>query len=172
MKTLCPPGRQAIACFSLSLVIFTTSFFSGTVLGFSSELFALTYWGPGLYFCLLNFIFRYCYQGFMYEVISYLVNIEFIRTRSGPRLDQEVQMTILIWILMRCLRMDIELDWLGTRLSIWVTNSLYTTSLFFTTHFKTKRKCFVSQAAWKCGSFWADNAIPSCREYFPVVCPA
>lgn len=28
----------------------------------------MTYWGPALYFCLFNFILRYCYKGFMYEV--------------------------------------------------------------------------------------------------------
>ncbi|XP_075978050.1 isoprenylcysteine carboxylmethyltransferase ste14 [Anticarsia gemmatalis] len=67
-KNICPGGKQAIICFTVSALIFTISFFSGSVLGFSSELWALTYWGPALYFCLFNFILRYCYTGFIYEV--------------------------------------------------------------------------------------------------------
>ncbi|XP_022813985.1 protein-S-isoprenylcysteine O-methyltransferase [Spodoptera litura] len=68
MRNICPAGKQALICFFISTIVFTTSFFSGSVLGFSSELWALTYWGPALYFCLFNFILRYCYKGFMYEV--------------------------------------------------------------------------------------------------------
>lgn len=68
MKNICPAGKQALICFFLSIFVFTISFFSGSILGFSSELWALTYWGPALYFCLFNFILRYCYKGFMYEV--------------------------------------------------------------------------------------------------------
>lgn len=67
-KNICPAGKQAIICFTVSAFIFTVSFLSGSVLGFSSELWALTYWGPALYFCLFNFILRYCYKGFIYEV--------------------------------------------------------------------------------------------------------
>ncbi|XP_026753435.2 protein-S-isoprenylcysteine O-methyltransferase [Galleria mellonella] len=62
-------GRQALLCFFSSASLFTVSFFSGSVLGFTSELWALTYWGPALYFCLFNFILRYCYKGFTYEVL-------------------------------------------------------------------------------------------------------
>lgn len=75
MKNVCPAGKQAVLCFSLSLFVFTLSFFSGSVLGFSSELWALTYWGPGLYFCLFNFILRYCYKGFPYEVNKWIYSI-------------------------------------------------------------------------------------------------
>lgn len=67
-KNICPAGKQALICFSISALIFNISFFSGSILGFSSELWALTYWGPALYFCLFNFILRYCYKGFIYEV--------------------------------------------------------------------------------------------------------
>ncbi|CAH0585431.1 unnamed protein product [Chrysodeixis includens] len=67
-RNVCLPGKQALVCFSLSALVFSLSFFSGSVLGFSSELWALTYWGPALYFCLFNFILRYCYKGFIYEV--------------------------------------------------------------------------------------------------------
>ncbi|CAB3261856.1 unnamed protein product [Arctia plantaginis] len=67
-KNICPGGKQALICFSISALIFTISFFSGSVLGFSSELWALTYWGPALYFCLFNFVLRYCFKGFTYEV--------------------------------------------------------------------------------------------------------
>ncbi|XP_073956407.1 isoprenylcysteine carboxylmethyltransferase ste14 [Choristoneura fumiferana] len=63
-----PAGRQGILCFSVCALIFTLSFFSGSIMGFSAELWALTYWGPGLYFCLFNFILRYCYKGFVYDV--------------------------------------------------------------------------------------------------------
>ncbi|XP_028175065.1 protein-S-isoprenylcysteine O-methyltransferase [Ostrinia furnacalis] len=69
LKNVCPAGRQALFCFFLALLIFTTSFFSGSALGYTSELWALTYWGPALYFCLFNFILRYCYKGFTYEVL-------------------------------------------------------------------------------------------------------
>ncbi|KAJ8731088.1 hypothetical protein PYW07_004252 [Mythimna separata] len=68
IRNICPAGKKALMWFLISTLIFTTSFFSGSVLGFSSELWALTYWGPALYFCLLTFILRYCYTGFMYEV--------------------------------------------------------------------------------------------------------
>ncbi|KAJ0176380.1 hypothetical protein K1T71_007559 [Dendrolimus kikuchii] len=68
LKNLCPAGKQALTCFLLSASIFTISFFSGSVLGYSAELWALKYWGPALYFCLFNFILRYCYNGFIYEV--------------------------------------------------------------------------------------------------------
>ncbi|KAJ8722339.1 hypothetical protein PYW08_004741 [Mythimna loreyi] len=67
-RTVCPAGKKALMWFFISTLIFTTSFFSGSVLGFSSELWLLTYWGPALYFCLLAFILRYCYTGFFYEV--------------------------------------------------------------------------------------------------------
>ncbi|XP_061716725.1 protein-S-isoprenylcysteine O-methyltransferase [Cydia pomonella] len=67
-KNIHPAGKQAILCFLVCAFTFTISFFSGNILGFSSELWALTYWGPGLYFCLFNFILRYCYKGFIYEV--------------------------------------------------------------------------------------------------------
>lgn len=68
MKNVCPAGRQAMMCFLMSAAIFTLSYFSGSVFGYSSELWALTYWGPALYFCLFNFVLRYCYKGFTYEV--------------------------------------------------------------------------------------------------------
>lgn len=68
LRNVCPAGRQAVGCFLVSLLIFSTSFLSGIALGFTSELWALTYWGPALYFCLFNFILRYCYKGFTYEV--------------------------------------------------------------------------------------------------------
>ncbi|XP_072949656.1 protein-S-isoprenylcysteine O-methyltransferase isoform X2 [Epargyreus clarus] len=68
LKNMCPAGRQSIVCFSLSFLIFTTSFFSGSFLGYSGELWMLTYWGPAFYFCLLNIILRYCYEGFTYDV--------------------------------------------------------------------------------------------------------
>ncbi|CAG9136751.1 unnamed protein product [Plutella xylostella] len=68
VKNICPAGKQALVCFLLSSTIFTISFFSGNVFGYSAELWALTYWGPALYFCLFNFVLRYCYKEFMYEV--------------------------------------------------------------------------------------------------------
>lgn len=68
MKNICPAGKQAIIWFMLTVCIFFISFFSGSLLGFTSEIWALTYWGPSLYFCLLNFILRYAYKGFLYEV--------------------------------------------------------------------------------------------------------
>ncbi|CAG5045641.1 unnamed protein product [Parnassius apollo] len=43
-------------------------FLSGEVLGSTSELWALKYWGPAFYFCLINFILKYLYKGFIYEV--------------------------------------------------------------------------------------------------------
>ncbi|CAG9786985.1 unnamed protein product [Diatraea saccharalis] len=67
-RKVCPAGRQAMGCFLISLLTFSVSLFSGTSLGYTSELWALTYWGPALYFCLFNFILRYCYKGFTYEV--------------------------------------------------------------------------------------------------------
>lgn len=68
MKNASPAAAQALLCFSLSSLVFIVSLFSSSVLGFTSELWALTYWGPGLYFCLLNFILRYSLQGFTYDV--------------------------------------------------------------------------------------------------------
>ncbi|XP_060803421.1 protein-S-isoprenylcysteine O-methyltransferase [Amyelois transitella] len=68
LRNVCPAGRQALVCFLLSVSIFSASFFSGNALGFSAELWALKYWGPALYFCLFNFILRYCFKGFLYEV--------------------------------------------------------------------------------------------------------
>lgn len=68
LKTVCPAGKLALGCFSLSVVIFSLSLLSGSVLGRSSEMWALKYWGPALYFCLFNFILRYCYRDFLYEV--------------------------------------------------------------------------------------------------------
>lgn len=68
LRNVCPAGRQALSCFTLSVFIFTASYFSGQVFGYSEDLWALRYWGPALYFCLFNFILRYCYKGFEYEV--------------------------------------------------------------------------------------------------------
>ncbi|XP_049873782.1 protein-S-isoprenylcysteine O-methyltransferase [Pectinophora gossypiella] len=68
IRNMCPAGKQALTCFLLSATVFVVSFFSGNVLGFSAELWALRFWGPALYFCLFNFILRYMYKGFTYEV--------------------------------------------------------------------------------------------------------
>ncbi|CAH2095828.1 unnamed protein product [Euphydryas editha] len=68
MKNHCPAARHALLSFSLSGLVFIVSFFSASCLGFTSELWALTYWGPALYFCLLNFILRYSLKGFTYDV--------------------------------------------------------------------------------------------------------
>ncbi|XP_053609896.1 protein-S-isoprenylcysteine O-methyltransferase [Plodia interpunctella] len=68
LRNVCSAGKQALVCFLLSVSIFSASFFSGSTLGFSSELWALKYWGPALYFCLFNFILRYSFKGFLYEV--------------------------------------------------------------------------------------------------------
>ncbi|XP_034831975.1 protein-S-isoprenylcysteine O-methyltransferase isoform X1 [Maniola hyperantus] len=68
MRNASPAAAQAMLCFSLSCLVFTVSLFSSSVLGFTSELWALTYWGPGLYFCLLNFVLRYSLKGFTYDV--------------------------------------------------------------------------------------------------------
>ncbi|KAL4706080.1 hypothetical protein ACJJTC_001678 [Scirpophaga incertulas] len=68
IRNMCPAGKQAVSCFMISLIMFTISFFSGTALGYASELWALTYWGPALYFCLFNFVLRYSYKGFIYDV--------------------------------------------------------------------------------------------------------
>lgn len=81
MKNVCPAGRQALGCFLVSFLIFTTSFFSGSALGYTSELWALNYWGPALYFCLLNFILRYCYKGFTYEVSSNVIGLNILLRR-------------------------------------------------------------------------------------------
>lgn len=70
MKNVCAAGRQAVACFLFSVSLFTISFFSGSVLGHSKELWLLTLWGPGLYFCLFNFVCTLWYKGFTYEVSS------------------------------------------------------------------------------------------------------
>ncbi|CAG4982606.1 unnamed protein product [Colias eurytheme] len=67
-RPICPAAIQAFSFFSLSSIIFIITLFSGSILGFTSELWALTYWGPALYFCLLNFILRYYYKGFAYDV--------------------------------------------------------------------------------------------------------
>lgn len=67
-KNLCPAGRQGLLCFTISALVFAISFFSSSLLGFTSELWGLNLWGPGLYFCLFNFILRYCYKGFIYDV--------------------------------------------------------------------------------------------------------
>ncbi|CAK1551378.1 unnamed protein product [Leptosia nina] len=61
-------ARIAFFYYSLSSTVFTLTLFSGNILGYTSELWALKYWGPGLYFCLLNFILRYSLKGFSYEI--------------------------------------------------------------------------------------------------------
>ncbi|KAJ2938008.1 hypothetical protein O0L34_g14462 [Tuta absoluta] len=68
LRNLCAPGQMALGCFSLSAFIFMITFFTGRVLGYTAELTALPFWGPALYFCLINFILRYMYRGFTYEV--------------------------------------------------------------------------------------------------------
>ncbi|XP_068633531.1 protein-S-isoprenylcysteine O-methyltransferase [Battus philenor] len=67
MAKVIPAAKQAIICFLFSNVTLTMCFLSG-VLGSASELWALKYWGPAFYFCLINFVLKYCYKGFMYEV--------------------------------------------------------------------------------------------------------
>ncbi|XP_013170109.1 PREDICTED: protein-S-isoprenylcysteine O-methyltransferase [Papilio xuthus] len=62
-----PAAKQALMCFLISNLTFIVCFLTG-VLGSSSELWALKYWGPALYFCLINFVLKYCYKGFIYEV--------------------------------------------------------------------------------------------------------
>ncbi|XP_030029836.2 protein-S-isoprenylcysteine O-methyltransferase [Manduca sexta] len=61
-------GVQATMCFMLSVFIFTISLLSGNWLKYSSEIGTITYWGPALYLCLLNFGLRYWYKGFAYKV--------------------------------------------------------------------------------------------------------
>ncbi|XP_032517677.2 protein-S-isoprenylcysteine O-methyltransferase isoform X1 [Danaus plexippus] len=70
MENVCPAAKQSLLYFALSSIMFVISFFSASVLGYTSELWALTYWGPALYFCLLNFILRYFLKGFTYEVAT------------------------------------------------------------------------------------------------------
>ncbi|XP_041979389.1 protein-S-isoprenylcysteine O-methyltransferase [Aricia agestis] len=61
-------AKQAIFYFLLSGVVFITSLFSSKLLGHTTELWALTYWGPALYFCLFNFVLRYSLKGFAYDI--------------------------------------------------------------------------------------------------------
>ncbi|CAH4028157.1 unnamed protein product [Pieris brassicae] len=58
----------ASSYFCISASILTVTLFSGNILGYTSELWALKYWGPALYLCLLNFTLRYSLKGFPYEV--------------------------------------------------------------------------------------------------------
>ncbi|XP_026314024.1 uncharacterized protein LOC113225801 [Hyposmocoma kahamanoa] len=52
----------------MSVIVFGMSIFSGKIFGHTKELWALAFWGPALYFCLISFALKYLYRGFLYEV--------------------------------------------------------------------------------------------------------
>lgn len=67
-ETLYRPAAQALLCFLFSSVLFSFVYLTGNYLGFSSSIWGITFWGPALYFCLLNFVLKYNYRGFLYEI--------------------------------------------------------------------------------------------------------
>lgn len=67
-RKMCLAAKHALICFFMSVFVFGVSIFSGKIFGHTKELWALAFWGPALYFCLINFALKYLFRGFIYEV--------------------------------------------------------------------------------------------------------